>query len=198
MPTLAEIENARRTFVQREPRHLFYKVATELVDLSLKGATRISLAEALAVLLQTWNKAHYQYRGFDEQHFKDIEQLISSNQAAVTKFRSREISSFAKMDEDVVRVLFNRFAQVLGPVGAAKCLHLLAPMFFPLWDRAIAKAYRINLDNCAFDEYVAFMGVVRQRCALLREAGAPWPDMLKAIDEFNYCTFTLKAGADSG
>lgn len=137
MPTLAEIENAHGTFVQREPPHLFYKVATELIDLSLKGATRISLAEALAVLLQTWNKAHYQYRGFDEQHFKDIEQLISSNQAAVTKFRSREISSFAKTDEDVVRELFNRFAQVLGPVGAAKCLHFLAPMFFPLWDRAI-------------------------------------------------------------
>lgn len=95
-PTIAEIEIARRVFVEREPRHLFYRVATELIDLSLRGATQVSLAEALAVLLQTWNKAHYQYRGFDQKHFREIEAVVSSNHVAMIKFRPRDISSFGK------------------------------------------------------------------------------------------------------
>ena len=149
------------------------------------------------MLLQTWNREYYRFRGgFTERHFSDIEQLIDSNKAALERFRPRDIVSFNGADEDLVRLLFSRFAQVLGPVGAAKCLHLLAPMFFPLWDRAIAKGYRINLDNCAFDEYVGFMRTVRQQCVRVREEGAEWADMLKAIDEFNYCTFTLKSGGE--
>lgn len=102
-----------------------------------------------------------------------------------------------KDDEDLVRILFSQFAQVLGPVGAAKCLHLLAPNFFPLWDRAIAKAYRINLDNCAFDEYVKFIRIVQHQCCSIKGAGALWPDLLKAVDEYNYCTFTLKTEPES-
>lgn len=45
------------------------------------------------------------------------------------------------MDEATVKGVFKSFEKVLGPVGATKCLHLLAPRFFPLWDRAIAEAY---------------------------------------------------------
>jgi len=41
---------------------LFYRAATELVSLALEGKTSLSVAEALAVLLQTWNKIFYQYR----------------------------------------------------------------------------------------------------------------------------------------
>ena len=48
--------------MQQEPRHLFYRVATELIDLSIKGITKISLAEALAVLLQTWNREYYRFQ----------------------------------------------------------------------------------------------------------------------------------------
>jgi hypothetical protein len=27
------------------------------------------------------------------------------------------------------------------------------------------------------------------------EHNAPWPDLLKALDEYNYCTYTLKVTA---
>ena len=62
------VKKARKAFEAREPRGLFYRAATELVVLALRGATSLTVAEALAVLLQTWNKAYYQYRKFDNAH----------------------------------------------------------------------------------------------------------------------------------
>lgn len=192
VPTVAEIEAARRTFVEQEPRDLFYRVATELIDLSLRQLTKISLAEALAVLLQTWNKAYYQYRRFDQDHLRQIEELVDRHGSLLGNLRSRSILTFEDSEGDRVRVLFAHFAEVLGPVGAAKCLHLLAPSFFPLWDRAIAKAHGLKLDGCAQDDYVRFIRIVKQQCTVLTTSGAEWPDLLKAIDEYNYCKYTLK------
>ncbi len=59
MPTLKELRAARDTFERLEPRALFYRAATELVDLAIRGATQLSVTEAVAVLLQTWNRAYY-------------------------------------------------------------------------------------------------------------------------------------------
>jgi hypothetical protein len=69
--TPADVKAARDSFETNEPRDLFYRVATELVDLALRGATSLTVAEALAVLLQTWNKTYYQYRKFDNAHFAE-------------------------------------------------------------------------------------------------------------------------------
>jgi hypothetical protein len=33
------------------------------------GKTKLSVPEALAVLLQTWNRAFYRFTPFDTQHF---------------------------------------------------------------------------------------------------------------------------------
>ena len=56
IPAIQEIEAARITFEEHEPRDLFYRAATELVDLAISGKTSLNLAEALAVLLITWNR----------------------------------------------------------------------------------------------------------------------------------------------
>ena len=40
-------------FEENEPRDIFYRAATELVALALQGSTTVSVAEALAVLLET-------------------------------------------------------------------------------------------------------------------------------------------------
>ena len=53
--SIADIEAARLVFEAREPRDLFYRTATALIDLALRGETEVSIGEALAVLLQTWN-----------------------------------------------------------------------------------------------------------------------------------------------
>jgi hypothetical protein len=195
IPTVREIGKARKAFHQREPRNLFYRVATELIDLSIRKATTLSVSEALSVLLQTWNKSFYRFHdGFSEKHLRKIENLIDSHWTQFAAFRQRSIESFTAEDQPIIVSLFTDFERVLGPVGSAKCLHLLAPRFFPLWDRAITKAYRVWLKPGRSNSkmYLRFMGYAKQQCDALRSNGETCQDLLKGTDEYNYCTFTLK------
>jgi hypothetical protein len=190
--TIREIEAARQAFEAHEPRDLFYRAATELVALALDGRTSLSVAEALAVLLQTWNKMFYRYRRFDSQHFADIERLIRDHRSMLITFRQRSIQSIKQEDESEVVRVFKAFEEVLGPVGAAKCLHLLAPRFFPLWDRAIADAYSLPLRPRGrnAERYWRFMGIVKKQVQSLGGEQAIGRNPLKAIDEYNYCKHT--------
>jgi hypothetical protein len=190
--TIPEIEAARQAFEAHEPRDLFYRAATELVALALDGRTSLSVAEALAVLLQTWNKMFYRYRRFDSQHFADIERLIRDHRSMLITFRQRSIQSINQEDESEVVRVFKAFEEVLGPVGAAKCLHLLAPRFFPLWDRAIAEAYSLPLKQNGrnAERYWRFMGIVKKQVQSLGGEQAIGRNPLKAIDEYNYCKHT--------
>ena len=192
VPSIQDVEAARRAFEDNEPRDLFYRAAIELVMLALDSKTTLTVAEALAVLLQTWNRMFYQYRGFDSQHFADIERLISTHHSALDTFRQRSIETFNHEDESKVMRLFQDFEEVLGPVGAAKCLHLLAPRFFPLWDRAIAQAYDLPLRQKGrnADRYCRFMQIVKVQVQGLGGEQTIGRNPLKAIDEYNYCKYT--------
>lgn len=140
-PSIQDLQRAREIFEKLEPRDLFYRVAIEVVKLAWEGQSTLTIGEAVAVLLQTWNRAFYRYRKFDSQHFEAIEALLKKHKAVLHTLRQRSIEEFSPEDAQEIGHLFNEFDEVLGPVGAAKCLHLLAPRFFPLWDNAIAKAY---------------------------------------------------------
>lgn len=193
-PSIYELEKARQIFEAHEPRDLFYRAAMELVTLALEKKTSLSVAEALAVFLQTWNKMFYRYRGFDSHHFTEIEQLISQQYSTLITFRQRSIESFEPEDESTVKRLFKAFEDVVGPVGAAKCLHLLAPRFFPLWDRAIAKAYDLTLGQKGSnaDRYYHFMEIVKSQVQSLGGERSIGRNPLKAIDEYNYCKYTKR------
>jgi hypothetical protein len=83
----------------------------------------------------------------------------------------------------------------VGAVGAAKALHLLGPAFFPLWDRKIAAKYgqallAIGLNG---DRYWRFMLISQsQHRDLSRHGYQDRRDLLKGIDEYNYCKYTCK------
>jgi hypothetical protein len=63
-----------------------------------------------------------------------------------------------------------------------------APSFFPLWDRAIAKAYGLSLQPSGQngDSYLRFMRTAGEQAKQLTE----FADPLKALDEYNYCLYT--------
>ncbi len=191
-PTIQELNAARKAFEESEPRDLFYRAATELVGLALQGKTSLSLTEALAVLLQTWNEAFYRYTPFDSQHFSDLEDVVERHEQDLAILRDRSIDSFSGKDETMVKRLFGNFEEVLGPVGAAKCLHLLVPRFFPLWDRAIAKAYNLPLRKRGrnAERYCDFMRATKLQCKALPGEQVIGRNLLKALDEYNYCRFT--------
>jgi hypothetical protein len=192
VPTLQELEAARKAFEDMEPRSLFYRAATELAGFALRGESGLSLTEALAVLLQTWNKDYYRFHRFDSQHFSDLKHSVDGHQQELATFRDRSIESFSEGDEAVVKGLFADLEEVLGPVGAAKSLHLLAPRFFPLWDRAIAKAYGLPLRKRGQNAelYLRFMRIAKLQCEALPDERAIGQLPLKALDEYNYCKYT--------
>lgn len=193
-PTEPEIRAARKAFKEHEPRDLFYRAATELVGLAIQEKTSLDVAEAVAVLLQTWNRAFYRFRPFNEHHLVEIEHAIACHRPSWTAFRQRSIESFADEDEARVKELFESFEQVLGPVGAAKCLHLLAPRFLPLWDRAIAKAYGLGLKGWGSnsERYCHFMRIAKEQCRTLSKERSIGEHCLKALDEYNYCKYTKR------
>jgi hypothetical protein len=190
MPTTQDLDQAHKDFEILEPRALFYSAATELVDLAIHGKTKLSLAEAIAVLLQTWNVSYYRFRPFDEEHFSKIEKILEKHKRIKTELRDRTIESLCDEDVKLVKDIFEDFEKVLGKTGAAKSLHLLAPRFFPLWDTEIARAYELGKGSEA-ERYYRFMEKTKNRVKNLGEDQAVCRNPLKALDEYNYCKYTL-------
>ena len=168
--TKRELKKAQRAYKEQEPRDVVYRAATALIDLAIRKEVKLSTGEALAILLQSWNKAYYRFRSFDNQHFTDLERILEKYQSELARFRQRSIESYCDVDVKAIKKVFGSFEMVLGPVGAAKCLHLLAPTFFPLWDRAIANAYRLALWRRGWnaERYCDFMTITKQQVYLTR------------------------------
>ncbi len=170
------------------------------MKLSLEKKSDLNVAEALAVLLQTWNKQFYRYhRKFSAQHFRDIERLVTDNERVLLGLRDRSIDTLTDNDKSVIKEVFNHFEGVMGPVGAAKSLHLMAPRFFPLWDRAIANAYRWHFPNRLGlktgnngERYWCFTQKMKEQCEDLQSQDPALSDPLKALDEHNFCVHTRK------
>jgi len=191
-PSSEELKKAKEVFRKNEPRDLFYRLAVELVDLAIKGKTKFTIAEALSLLLQTWNMAYYRFHHFDIKHYKKIEQLIENYRSEIMLFHKRTILSLDETDKNAITKIFKVFELVLRPVGAAKSLHLLAPNFFPLWDREIAKVYGVTLKPTGKngENYWNFMKICREQYKEFKENEISDDNPLKAIDEYNYCHFT--------
>lgn len=191
-PTVEELGRAREVFGEHELRDIFYRAATFLVDTAIRGNAPVSVAEAISVLLQTWNRVRYQYRPFDNAHFDALEALLDRHRDWLSIVRDRSIESCTHEDEPSVRDVFVDFETVLGPVGAAKALHLLAPSFLPLWDRPIAVAHGLPLGPAGTngDRCVRMLNIAKEQCEMLGGSNAIGRNMLKALDEYNYCHFS--------
>lgn len=200
MPTIKEIKKAQKEYKKKEARWFFYPIATELLKRARRKKQRGKfgdMARALCVLLYTWNNSFYKGKGkkFNTKHISKIEKLIREFRNDIEDFRARgnSIIKFCTNDKikDKVIEIFNEFKKVLGPVGTAKALHLLAPRFFPLWDRKIAKYYGFPLSTKNNSKkhahfYCCFIKTTKEQCmALARGRNAIKKNTLKALDEFN-------------
>jgi hypothetical protein len=189
--TINQIQLAHRTFLENEPRDLFYRAAIYLVEKAINMEGTLSLAEAVSVLLQTWNRSFYRYHPFTNEHFDKIEELLTQHQVEILQYRPRFISSLSEIERNNIPRLFESFEKVLGPIGAAKTLHLLAPRFFSIWDRTIAVAYGLPLTAMGTngDKYFSFMLCQKEQSeSIVNEIEAI--STIKVIDEYNYCHFT--------
>jgi hypothetical protein len=192
-PTRRDLKKAERLFLANEPRDLFYRVASELVELAMTGATSITVAEALAVLLETWNQSYYRFRPELRLSLPEhLDGLLRASAVTIKGLRNRDIETLDPGDLHEIGEVFEGFDAVLGPVGAAKALHLLAPRFFPLWDSAIARAYGLGSASKGRNgrRYLRFMELVQMECRQLGDGSTTGHHLLKSLDQLNYCRYT--------
>ena len=196
IPTIEEVRAARELRADRKNRDPFYYQAREQVDQAMNAESWPSVAEALGVVLKTWNKNYYRFFArFNKKHLADITRLIERHAPTILSFRRRSIGTFSKTDGPTVVDLFQDFEKVVGPVGAAKCLHLLAPSFFPLWDRAITKAYHLRLQKSGTNgaRYCRFIEITKAQYEALGGEQVIGPNPLKALDEYNYEKYRMQS-----
>ncbi len=186
-------------FQKKERRDAMYQTATFLVENFWSKPSKV--ADGLGVLLLVWNAAHYRYGSFD---FDALEKCIADNQEALNEYRKRNILSYTPKDDAPIGLLFEEFLKALTicegkskgkktPVGVAKALHLLAPSFFPLWDKKIAKGYGCDYSAYPLRKYLKFFKMTKDIAEKLHEiVDVPGRTLLKLIDEYNYALYTKK------
>ncbi len=192
IPTLKDLEWAHRTFEEEEPRGLFYKAASDLVERAIKGDSTLSLSEAVAVLLQTWNAQYYRVRGgFTEKDYHAIDALFKKHLGELLGLRRLTIETATDEHLSSAARIFGEFQPGLGPTGASKCLHLLGPRLFPLWENGIQKAYGFYLTYSVdvARDYRAFMDIARRHILAFGGEKALGRNPVKAWDEWNYCKY---------
>lgn len=175
MPTLAHLKKAREEFKRIEPRDFFYwsvsKLVASVLDTESRPGMVDELVRVLMMLLTTWNKNYYRF--FDDRkpgmtlddHFAELDAVISKHFDRLIKLRCQRIQESAVIPEHDIREIFEDFAGVLGRVGAAKCLHLLASSLLPLWDAAILKGYGLEKGEYRrrsdAERYIAFVRILK-------------------------------------
>lgn len=124
---------------------------------------------------------------------------IRSNCEKLVDFREMELlkTDLEKYEQDIKKC-YDAFCSVLGPIGAVKTLHLFCPSFFPLWDNAIAAAFRSErlptaekIEQLSSADYYEFMKDVKSfaikfEAILSALAEKHNKKRLKIIDEFTW------------
>lgn len=148
-PTYQEIMENCKIFVANEGRQRYYTWASKVVDEAWgqdqTGDIDIGgVVSGIMILEYSWNEMFYRDGLFD---FSRLEECVEKHVFPLSQFRKRALSSYESSDQEVIVHLFADFLDALGnqnshlrsPVAVGKCLHLLSPQFFPLWDGSIAK-----------------------------------------------------------
>lgn len=205
--TASELRRGCRAFQDNEYRDAMYKISRELIEQHWGNAE--DTADALGVLLLTWNQAAYRYGPFD---YAQVQSFLEAHGAVLDDYRAMRLEDVRAVDGSAVSDIFAALLDALvtangsrSPVGAGKALHLLAPRMFPLWDNEIARRY-----GCGFmgapgsaAKYVRFTRRIKDVLTglaaevplahleeeLNSQSRFPKP-ILKFIDEYNYARYT--------
>jgi len=122
---------------------------------------------------------------------------LAKRRATVLSYRRRQIDTLSEEEGEAVRAVFARFEPLLGRVGTAKCLHLIAPTFFPLWDTNIAAKFGTRLKpGSNANQFWRFMRLIQGDIRALGGSTAIKKVLgnsaLKLLDEYAYAKFTMR------
>ena len=195
----AELTNGHDLYRRHESRADAYPLARSRVEAAIAANDVQALTDAVWPFLQVWNKTVYRFRpGLRKSHPLELHDLLLwfwHYRGWIDEFRRTTIEAMPKAERGRVVETFDEFDAGLGPIGAAKVLHVLAPDTFPLWDRSICRGYGVSLARAGENgtRYWHFLRqITRRQCFDLRRQGYIGSGLLKRIDERNYVTFTLE------
>lgn len=148
-PTYQVVMENCRIFVANEGRQRYYTWASKVINEAwgqdqTEGIDIGGVVSGIMILEYSWNEMFYRDGLFD---LRRLAECVEKHVVTLSQFRKRNLSSFELSDQEVMVHLFADFLDALGkqnshlrsPVAVGKCLHLLSPRFFPLWDSPIAK-----------------------------------------------------------
>jgi hypothetical protein len=193
VPSVRELKSARKQFRDDVKDDRYYWSTLDEIERATPNGSVTEIATSLAAFLKVWNRQYYRFHPDKIPTLPgELKILAEDHWALIHNLRSRSLVTFSHDDHADVVKLFERFADKLDPVGAAKALHPLAPNFFPLWDNAVASGYGICVGSPG---YCLFMVATKQQVESL--AGSlpddlltPSGSALKILDEYNYCKYT--------
>ena len=108
IPNQEEFRKGYEEYERHEKRDAMYKIATFLV--SHYWGKPSEMADALGVLLLTWNQSFYRYGYFD---FELLETCIIDKFRKIEKFKNQDIFSLSYSDEHDMKELFSKFNEAL-------------------------------------------------------------------------------------
>jgi Fe-S-cluster formation regulator IscX/YfhJ len=116
----------------------------DMSKIGLKTITEKEIEESIKPFLYKWGKMG---RVLGRSEFHDwrnnLAKQIRSTYAKLEEFRTKDLSAINLSEfEDDIKRCYESFKEAVGPIAAAKVLHLISPNFFPLWDNPIAKAFK--------------------------------------------------------
>ncbi len=185
IPALGQLRSAHEEYVRTVPNNyaaVIVRIADALAQRDLAGA-----ADAVAEWLRSVNEPYHSVFNRGNASREVIEPLITVELNSLLDFRTRSIAELNDEDENTLRRVFAIFRRTLGPVGAAKSLHVLAPYFLAMWDTDIANfGYGLSTED-----YLQLMFAAKQQVLNLPREIGPGTTALKALDEYNYLRYTL-------
>lgn len=197
IPDRGEFSRALQAFGENEKLDYVYPEAIN--QISHNWGIFYEMATGIKILLHSWHQYFYSLGDFD---FRMLVVCIERNFKAMDNYRNRSIESLTKNDEGQILHLFNELTNALkggnrkSPVAASKALHLLAPLFFPLWDNEIAfeygYAWTASKEWKTDRDYVSFCWDMRAMARAVRSYISEKDEkpLLKRIDEYNYARYT--------
>ena len=137
----------------------YKKGVADAHNLVLRSITEQQVEDVIQPFLYGWGKMG-RVLGKDE-YFEWQERLanrITSNASVLEQFRARELTSDDPAQyASEIKHCYDSFSgetddKVVGPIAAAKTLHLLCPTFLPPWDTAIARSARTERLGIDYDD----------------------------------------------
>lgn len=198
-PTKKEFVEGYEIFEQHYSIDGAYKVVRYMLPRIWNNTEMVAVC--VCMLLFDWNRRFYgSEKGIN---FNEIKKCIADNIGLINIFKKSDIFSLKSENEPDIKKLFNDFLNASAHnerktrrgekyksgVSVAKALHVLAPVFFPLWDNDIAKGYNQKVSQLKnADEYICFCKKIKEVAKHVNkyEKTTDIARLIKLIDEYNF------------